>query len=89
MAMAAADEGKCTEAELEQIMAKPEYANRVAVRAYQDGDEFVAQWDGQLVCSGNPFGLDSKLNDAGAPQPHNVFLMVGPVPDDWGWVRHG
>lgn len=66
-----------TEAELDQIMAKPEYANRIAVRVFEDGDEFVAEWEGVEYRAGNPFGLDSKLTNAGVPEPRNLFLMEG------------
>lgn len=67
--------GKTTETELEEIMAQPEYENRIAVRVYQDGDDFVATYDGTEVRAGNPFGLDSKLDNIGCPAPRNLFLM--------------
>ena len=64
-----------TEAELEQFMSKPEYANRVAVRVYEDGHELVAEWGGVEYRAGNPFGLDSRLTNGGVPSPRNLFLM--------------
>lgn len=66
---------KTTEAELDKIMAQPEYANRTAVRVYEDGEEYMATWDGVEVRAGNPFGLDSELTNIGCPQPRNLFLM--------------
>jgi hypothetical protein len=41
----------------------------------EDGDEFVTEWDGQEFRSGNPFGLDSKLSEAGAPFPRDLHLV--------------
>jgi len=66
---------KVIEEELTTIMLQPEYKNRIAIRVYEDNDEFVASWDDIEVRAGNPFGLDSKLTDIGCPQPRNLFLM--------------
>lgn len=61
--------------EVIQVMQSPEYANRVAVLVKQEGDDYVAQWDGREVRAGNPFGLDGKLNYTGAPSPRNLCLV--------------
>jgi hypothetical protein len=66
-----------TIAEVERSQAKPENAHRVAILVREDGDEFVAEWDGREVRAGNPFGLDSRLTDIGAPQPRNLYLLAG------------
>ena len=67
---------KMTTAEVEQIMARPEYANRIAVLVYEDGDDFVCDWSGKEFRAQGCFGLDSRLADAGCP-PRNMFLMEG------------
>ena len=48
---------------------------RTRIDVTQDGDEYVAEWDGKEVRSGNPFGLDSKLTCIGAPQPRDLYLI--------------
>ncbi len=64
-----------TLAEVDAEIAKPENAHRTSVLCYEDGDEFVAEWDGMEFRAGNPFGLDSRLTEAGCPSPRNLFLM--------------
>lgn len=66
--------------EAEEVMAQPEYANRTAIYAYEDGDDYVAEWDGHEVRAGNPFGLDSRLSEIGAPAPRNLFFIEGAKP---------
>lgn len=56
------------------IMAKAE-RNRPAVLAYKYGAGIVSSWGGVEVRAGNPFGLDSRLDQTGAPQPRNLFLV--------------
>lgn len=63
--------------EVDEVMSRPEYANRVAVIVREDGDEFVTEWEGQEFRWGNMLGLDSSLTDAGVPAPRNVFLVEG------------
>lgn len=36
--------------------------------------EFVAEWDGQEVRATNPFLLDSRLEEAGAPKARDHYL---------------
>lgn len=36
---------------------------------------FRAEWDGQVVEAGNPFGLDSKLAGIGAPARRDLYLV--------------
>jgi len=36
---------------------------------------FRAEWNGQVVEAGNPFGLDSKLSYIGAPAPRDLYLI--------------
>ena len=64
-----------TEAEIQEVMSKPENANRARIDVRADGDEYVAEWGGKEYRAGNPFGLDSLLTDAGAPQPRNLFFV--------------
>ena len=64
-----------TELEAAESMQRPEYANRTRVDVRMDGDNFVAAWDGREFRAGNPFGLDSKMDEAGVPQPRNLFLI--------------
>lgn len=52
---------------------------RIEVRADRETREYVAEWDGREYRAGNPFGLDSKLLDAGVPRPHDLVLVGG----DW------
>ena len=42
---------------------------------YADGEDFVTAHDGREVRAGNVFGLDSKLTQAGVPQPRNLYLV--------------
>jgi hypothetical protein len=37
--------------------------------------EYVAEWDGREVRCRNPFGLDSRLSDIGAPNPRDLCLI--------------
>jgi hypothetical protein len=48
---------------------------RTRVNVTEDGDEYVAVWDGREVRAGNPFGLDSRLDDIGAPRPRDLYLI--------------
>ena len=48
---------------------------RTRIDVTQDGDEYVAVWDGQEVRAGNPFGLDSRLDSIGAPVPRDLHLI--------------
>ena len=66
---------RMTTVEVEQIMARPEYANRIAVLVYEEPDGFVTVWKGQEFRAEGCFGLDSRLADAGCPS-RNLFLMT-------------
>ena len=66
---------KCTEAEVEQIMADPKYKAHTAIRVYEDGDDVTATWNGREVRAAGGFGLDSRLDEVGCPRPRNLFLM--------------
>ena len=48
---------------------------RTRIDVRQEGDVFVAEWDGKEVRAGNPFGLDSRLSDIGAPIPRDLHLI--------------
>lgn len=63
--------------EAEKIMAQPEYARHAAIYVHEDGEDYVAEWDGKEVRADNPFGLDSRLDGIGAPNPRNLFLIEG------------
>lgn len=43
--------------------------------AYEERGEFVSEYDGREYRAGNPFGLDSKLSDAGMPAPASLYLV--------------
>ena len=60
---------------LDEVRAETLRSGRPAVLVKEDGDEYVAEWGGQEARSGNPFGLDSRLGDLGAPMPRNLFLV--------------
>lgn len=60
---------------LAEVHAETERSGRPAFLVYEDGNEYVATWGGTEVRAGNPFGLDSRLTDIGAPQPRNLFLV--------------
>lgn len=62
-----------TRIEAEQVMAKPEYKDRVAVYVYEDGDDFVVEANGREFRAGNMFGLDSLLD--GHFGKRNLFLV--------------
>lgn len=55
-----------------QIVAAPERAH---ILVYEDGDQFVAAYEGQEFRAGNPFGLDSELTAGGVPAPRNLYLV--------------
>lgn len=61
--------------EVAEVMAQPEYANRIAVLVREDRHGYVAEWGGVEYRAGNPFGLDSVLANAGVPAPRNLFLI--------------
>ena len=48
---------------------------RTRIDVTQDGDEYVAVWGGREVRAGNPFGLDSRLSEIGAPPGRDLYLM--------------
>lgn len=55
------------------MMSETKARTRIDVR--QEGDEYVAEWDGTAVRAGNPFGLDSRLDAIGAPAPRDLHLV--------------
>ena len=63
-----------TQQEIDREQAKPENANRTPILVREDGDEYVAEWNGREVRGSNPFLLDSRLTDIGAPRPRNLYL---------------
>jgi len=52
-------------------------AERVRIEAHADHvtREYVSEWDGVEVRAGNPFGLDSRLLNLGAPWGHDLVLV--------------
>ena len=54
---------------------------RTRIDVRQDGEEYVANWNGMEVRAGNPFGLDSRLSDVGAPVPRDLYLIEVGVDD--------
>ena len=65
-----------TMAEVEAEKLKPENARRTIIVVREEGDEFVAEWDGVECRADNPFGLDSELMYAGAPSPRSLYLLT-------------
>ena len=55
------------------MMGETKARTRIDVR--QEGDEYIAEWDGTAVRAGNPFGLDSRLDAIGAPTPRDLHLV--------------
>jgi hypothetical protein len=51
---------------------------RTRIDVTLQGGEYVAEWGGHEVRAGNPFGLDSKLADIGAPVPRDLYLVDSP-----------
>ena len=41
----------------------------------EDEPEYVAEWEGVTVRAQNPFGLDSRMGNAGFPVPRNLYLI--------------
>jgi hypothetical protein len=56
---------------------------RTRIDVRQEGEEYVAEWEGREVRAGNPFGLDSRLDGIGAPIPRDLHLIeIDGVPND-------
>ena len=56
----------------------------------EEGDSYVAEWEGERFEWSNPFGLDSLLEDAGAPCPRDLYLVQEDEAQDipgFEWVR--
>lgn len=52
-------------------------SERTDVYAYEEPDGvYVVEWEGNRYEAGNPFGLDSKLYEAGLPAPRNLHLVT-------------
>jgi len=71
-----------TMAEVEAEKLKPENARRTIIVVREEGDEFVAEWEGVEYRQGNPFGLDSQLGHAGAPSPRSLYLLTKEAPHE-------
>ena len=56
---------------------------RTVVFVHEDGDQFVAEWEGVEYRWGNPFGLDGLLTTAGVPAPRSLIF----VDDEGGQER--
>ncbi|WP_087483997.1 hypothetical protein [Brachybacterium massiliense] len=69
-----------TRDEINEGMKRPDQIDRTHIIVREDGEEFVAEWDGEEVRAGNPFGLDSALTDAGAPRPRSLWLLTEETP---------
>lgn len=63
--------------EVRAIMARPHQQGRTVFLCYQDGDEYVTEFDGKQIRATNEFQLDSFLIDAGAPWPRSLYLVEG------------
>lgn len=48
---------------------------RTRIDVRQDGDEYVAVWDGVEVRATGAFMLDNRLDDIGAPRPRDLYLI--------------
>ena len=50
-------------------------SERTDIYVFEEGDQFVVEWEGKRYEAGNPFGLDSRLSYAGLPSPRNLHLV--------------
>ena len=69
-----------TRDEINARMKRPDQIDRTHIIVREDGEDFVAEWEGEEVRAGNPFGLDSKLTVAGVPQPRSLWLLTEETP---------
>ena len=69
-----------TRDEINAGMKRPGQIGRTHIIVREDGEDFVAEWEGEEVRAGNPFGLDSKLTVAGVPQPRSLWLLTEETP---------
>ena len=69
-----------TRDEINAGMKRPGQIDRAHIIVREDGEDFVAEWEGEEVRAGNPFGLDSKLTVAGVPQPRSLWLLTEETP---------
>ena len=69
-----------TRDEINARMKRLDQIDRTHIIVREDGEEFVAEWDGEEVRAGNPFGLDSALTGAGAPRPRSLWLLTEETP---------
>ena len=64
--------------------AQPRNENRTSVYAHEIVGGYEAVWDGGAVRGSNIWQLDSRLSDARAPMPRNLFLVRA---DEWDGSR--
>ena len=69
-----------TRDEIDAVMVRPDQIDRTHIIVREDGEDFVAEWEGEEVRAGNPFGLDSALSRIGVPQPRSLWLLTEETP---------
>lgn len=52
--------------------------SKFPVFVWDEAGEFVTEVDGKVFRAKTPFGLDSKLDDAGIPKPRNLYFVDAP-----------
>ena len=69
-----------TRDEIDAGMIRPDQIDRTHIIVREDGEDFVAEWEGEEVRARTPFGLDSELSRVGAPQPRSLWLLTEETP---------
>ena len=70
------NEDGMTRSEAVVLMNSLEQVGRYAIFVYRNADGgYRAEWDGKQVNGKNPFQLDSRLDQIGAPTRRNLFLI--------------
>lgn len=52
--------------------------DKFPVMVWDEDGEFVTEVDGIVFRARTPFGLDSKMDDAGIPKPRNLYFVDAP-----------
>ena len=67
-----------TKSEAITLHAQPDNWPKFPVFVWQERQEYVTDVDGAVFRASTPFGLDSKLDDAGIPSPRNLYFVDAP-----------
>jgi len=63
----------------EAITLHTKHWEKFPVFVWDERGEFVTDVDGKVFRAKTPFGLDSKLDDAGIPKPRNLYFVDAPA----------